>query len=63
MTAMTDTWAAIEIGCAACQQNSRIIGVYRDVDAAIVAADKAYDDHGKPCSQYTTEVHRLPIPE
>lgn len=63
MTALTNTWLAIEIGCAACNENSRVIGVYRDVDQAIEAADKAYDDHGGPCTQYTTEVHRLPEAE
>jgi hypothetical protein len=65
-TPLTDTWAAIEVGCAACQENTKIIGVYKDVDAAITAADEAYEAHEDKgrgtCSQYTTEVHRLPEP-
>lgn len=56
------TWLAIEIGCAACQQTSRVIGVFLDVDEAIEAADRAYDEHDSPCTQYNTEVHRLPAP-
>jgi hypothetical protein len=61
---LTDTWIALEVGCVACQEDTKVIGVYKDVDAAIQAADDAYEAHedkGKgTCSQYTTEVHRLP---
>lgn len=58
--AAPDQWMAIEIGCQICDHNSNIIGVYRDVDDAITAADNIYDAHPNPCEQYTTEVHKLP---
>lgn len=58
-----ELWIAIEVGCAACQEDSRIIGSFYDVDEAMEAADTAYDNHGSACTQYNTEVHKLPIPQ
>jgi hypothetical protein len=58
-------WVAIEVGCTECKQDTKVIGVYRDIDKAMEEAEERYDAHhdehgGNVCSQYNTEVHLLP---